>query len=535
MSAEAPITSEPDLYQSNLRLNRTEFALNRIHLMSMPRYLSVVIGTRCNIDCPYCYQAKTGDSLLAREPFGDQLRRELAAFYPYLSTLRIGGGEVFLIPGFEELVEEVSASVNRPIVSVSTNGTLIDDTWAQRIVDLPFQGITVSIDGAKPETYARLRRGASLERVLANVRRLQALKSRRNAQLPELDFFFLVMRSNYREIPMFLQLATDHGIERVSFQMLLVDHRNLGREPGLGAEVAFEPDEVRELHDLARGALGQQRSSFRSINVSGFHSLFESHGLETGFLDEGRFSIYPDNAGKVSTHDARQPPGNEIELCPNPWTLMYVTETGDVHVCFMATPVGNLYETPLIRLWNAPRAVAARADIINGRYEAAACSKLWCSWREGKKSRPPAAAEIRALMDEFKGLTEAALKNPLPATESIEPDRMLVSVRRMLTERNQRIAELESNFVGLCEKNREMLEMADKQNQHLAGRVAALERVATQFTSGGKVALATDVRFGKGLPAKILKKTAIGMAVRSIRILDWAGNRLRQLVNRLCR
>jgi len=528
------MTSEYDLYQFNLRLNRTEFALNRIHLLSMPRYLSVVIGTQCNINCPYCYQTKTGHTLLSPECFGDQLRRELAAFYPYLSTLRIGGGEVFLIPGFQELVEEVSASVNRPIISVSTNGTLIDDSWAERIVDLPFQGITVSIDGAKPETYARLRRGASLEKVLGNVRRLQALKSRRNSQLPELDFFFLVMRSNYREIPLFLQLATEHGIQRVAFQMLLVDHRNLGRDPGLGAEVAFEPGEVKELHDLARTALEQQRARFKSINVSGFHSLFESHGLETGFLDESRFSLYPDNVGSTSAVESGQPEGNEIELCPNPWTLMYVTETGDVHVCFMAAPVGNLYETPLIRLWNAPRAVAARSDIINGRYEAAACSKHWCSWREGRRSRQPAAAGIRTLMVEFRSLTEHALQTPLSATGWSEPDPMLASVRRMLTERNQRIAELESNLVGLCEKNREILEAADKQNQKLAGRVAALEQTAL-FTSERRIDLASEVRFGRGLPAKILKKAAIGAAIRTIQILDRTGNRLRLFVNWLCR
>jgi len=121
-----------ELYRMNLRLNRAEFARRRIVLESMPRYLSVVIGTRCNINCPYCYQEKTGDELLGSGHFGDHLRRELAAFYPYLSTFRIGGGEVFLIPGFEELVAEVSASAARPIISISTNGTLIDETWPRR-------------------------------------------------------------------------------------------------------------------------------------------------------------------------------------------------------------------------------------------------------------------------------------------------------------------------------------------------------------------------------------------------------------------
>ena len=58
------IAAGDELYQANLRLNRAEFALRRTYFASMPRYLSVVIGNRCNINCPYCYQAKTGANFM---------------------------------------------------------------------------------------------------------------------------------------------------------------------------------------------------------------------------------------------------------------------------------------------------------------------------------------------------------------------------------------------------------------------------------------------------------------------------------------
>jgi MoaA/NifB/PqqE/SkfB family radical SAM enzyme len=545
------MTVEEELYASNLKLNRAEFALRRIHLTSMPRYLSIVIGTRCNINCPYCYQVKSGEDLLAPQFFGAHLRRELAAFYPYLSTLRIQGGEVFLIPGFEEFVAEVSACVSRPVISISTNGTLIDDIWAEKIVGIPFKEVTFSIDGATPETYERLRRGASLKEVLANVRRIQDLKTRQKSDLPDVNFFFLVMRSTYREIPLFLQLAKDHGVERVSFQMLLVDERNLSREPKLAAEVDFDQGEVRELYDLTRSAIEGRRGQFRSINVCGFQSLFESHNLETGFLDEGRFSFYPDNeAGNLdftagtgcnaaAIEDVRekresgQTTPDDFRLCPNPWTLMYVTETGAVHICFMATPVGNLYETPLISLWNSPKALAARSAMINGCYGAAGCSKLWCSWREGKTRDQPAQVAILDLIREFKRLSQNAVRAPAPDSELIGSGGIPTAIRRILTERAQRIAELEWNLVTLCEKNQDMLETADKQNQSLAQRVRELERVL-HFTSGENVQLASEARFGRSYLTKLVKKSAIGGAIRSIQTLDWAGNKLRKFVNWIC-
>ena len=68
-------------------------------------------------------------------------------------------------------------------------------------VRTPFRNVTVSIDGGTAETYARLRRGADLGQILANVRRIQHWKRKLGSELPYLDSFFVVMRSNFREIP----------------------------------------------------------------------------------------------------------------------------------------------------------------------------------------------------------------------------------------------------------------------------------------------------------------------------------------------
>ena len=190
-----------EIYQQNLQLSQLEYRRQHIYLRSLPRCLGLVLGNGCNIDCPHCYQAKNGDNLLKPPAIGRELRREFAGFYPHLATLRIQGGEAFAFPGFRELIEDVHASVERPILSVSTNGTLIDEEWAETIVRTPFRNVTVSIDGGTPETYARLRRGADLGQVLANVRRIQHWKRKLASELPYLDSFFVVMRSNFREIP----------------------------------------------------------------------------------------------------------------------------------------------------------------------------------------------------------------------------------------------------------------------------------------------------------------------------------------------
>src|SRR4051794_30321836 len=223
-------------HTENLRLSQLEYEQRHVYLHSRPRCLGLVLGNACNIDCPHCYQAKTGENLLHPPEIGDALRRELMAFYPHLSTLRIQGGEVFAMRGFRELLDDVAATVQRPIVSVATNGTLIDDAWAERLVRTPFADVTVSVDGGTRDTYNRLRRGADLDRVLANIDRVQRWKARLGSERPYLNSFFVVMRSNFREIPQYLELMHRHGMIEVALQTMEVNSQNTSRHPNLQAD-----------------------------------------------------------------------------------------------------------------------------------------------------------------------------------------------------------------------------------------------------------------------------------------------------------
>lgn len=367
-------------YQSNLRLSRLEYAQRHVYLYSRPRCLSLVLGNACNIDCVHCYQAKNSDNLLRPPEVAEALRRELMAFYPYVSTLRIQGGEVLAMRGFRELVDDVTKLVRRPVLSVSTNGTLIDEEWAERMVRAPFSNVTVSIDGGTRATYNRLRKGADLDQVLANIHRVQRWKAKLRSERPYLDSFFVVMRSNFREIPHYLELMCEHGMIDVSLQTMELSSENIARVPTLDVDESItDPSEVRELHAVLGEALGCFRRRFRTIRFSGLQTLFESHGLSAGFLGEDKQGLYPDS-------DDLSDGG--FQLCPNPWTTLFLVENGDAHLCFISQPIGNLYSESLSALWNSPAAVAKRSDMISGRYLASGCSGQYCGWREGKSSLP---------------------------------------------------------------------------------------------------------------------------------------------------
>src|ERR1017187_6074665 len=85
-----------------------------------------------------------------------------STLFPYTTLFR----SVFAIRGFRELIDDVAEVVRRPILSISTKGTLIDDEWAERLVRTPFSNVTLSLAGGTRATHNRLRNGADLDQVL---------------------------------------------------------------------------------------------------------------------------------------------------------------------------------------------------------------------------------------------------------------------------------------------------------------------------------------------------------------------------------
>lgn len=471
------------VYQDNIRLNQIEYRLQHVYLYSMPRCLGLVLANACNIDCIHCYQAKNGDNLLRPAGIGRELRREFLGLYPYLTNLRIQGGETFAIRGFQELIDDVAATTTRPILSVSTNGTLIDENQAEKIVRTPFSNLTVSIDGATPETFARLRSGSHLGEVLDNIDRVRRWKEKLGSPLPVLDSFFVVMRSNFREIPDYLELMSAHGINSVCLQTMELNSENAGRHPTLGAdEVISSPAEIRELHEILARTLDRLRKRFAMVRLSGLQSLFEQEGLDCSFLNEGSEGLYP------ASDELRQGGQDGFELCPNPWTTLFVVENGDVHLCFLAKPVGNLYEAPLAKIWNSPAAGAQRSNMLAGRHREAGCSEQWCSWREGKTPAPPPADLERSLLAELPAARRGA--GELPVLNGDQPS--IAAVRRMIEERNLEIRTAESALRQLeATRESEMAEMnrlcaeAQRHIDHLEEKsraaVADFERLRAEF------------------------------------------------------
>jgi len=186
----------------------------------------------------------------------------------------------------------------------------------------------------------------------------------------------------------------ENGFTDVALQTVEINRSNSTREPLLAQnETITDRRDVADLFRLDARYPAPRPKMFSPGPRQRVANAFRKTWIRRVILLEQEYGLYPDSDGLTTSdagEDNAQTPSNEntFELCPNPWTTLFVAENGGVHLCFLAEPVGNLYEAPLVEIWNSPKAVAKRLRMIQGNYMASGCSSNWCSWREGKAANP---------------------------------------------------------------------------------------------------------------------------------------------------
>ncbi len=136
------------------------------------------VTNRCNLSCVMC-SVNRG----MQRPKADQ---DLSSFVRFLDrnpeleyVLLFQWGEPLLVP---ELPEMIAEATQRGVATmITTNGTLLDETWCRRLLDAGLSRLTLSVDG-NDETHERIR-GIPLEPLRRNLMRLRRMRQERGATL----------------------------------------------------------------------------------------------------------------------------------------------------------------------------------------------------------------------------------------------------------------------------------------------------------------------------------------------------------------
>lgn len=197
---------------------------------SFPSQVMVDITEVCNLGCIHCthpsfklskvYQKSMLDPELNKKMVSEVSSHglNLTKYIRYTSN-----GEPLVHPkSYEMILYAVQNSATK--VTLTTNGTLLDERRMKKLLDTGLHMIDISIDAYHNETYKKVRVGGDLEITKKNVLKLFELNNKSNGST-KIIVSFVEQKENSNEIELFKKFWNDNGADEVLIRKL---HTNSG-------------------------------------------------------------------------------------------------------------------------------------------------------------------------------------------------------------------------------------------------------------------------------------------------------------------
>ena len=178
-----------------------------------PRLVFWELTTGCNLRCIHCRASATDlmspDDLSYEESCA--VIDQLAEYAPFILVL--SGGEPLWRRDVFDLAKRARARNIK--VALATNGTLVDDLMADRIVDAGIRRVAISLDGATSRSHDFFRgQPGAFDAAVAGFRRLRARGM-------SMQVNTTVSQNNIDELPALYQLALDLGADAFHIFLLV--------------------------------------------------------------------------------------------------------------------------------------------------------------------------------------------------------------------------------------------------------------------------------------------------------------------------
>jgi MoaA/NifB/PqqE/SkfB family radical SAM enzyme len=246
----------------------------------IPLSLDLNTLNRCNASCIMCpFAVKYDDHGESLPPY---YRLTVAEYDRITAGLRIQAAH-FVGAYAEPLMnKEIFALVARAKAqgaetAITSNGSLLSRAFSEKLVDAGLDLLTISVHGATKETAEAIMRGVDFDRVLENIRTLQAVKAARGLHRPALQINYVGQRLNVGELTDFVRLAASLRVPTVQFIHLL----DGAAEVDASASLVHYPDLLARSVAAAR-AIAEREHVFLNVSPA-YQSVIDAHeGARTG-------------------------------------------------------------------------------------------------------------------------------------------------------------------------------------------------------------------------------------------------------------
>jgi MoaA/NifB/PqqE/SkfB family radical SAM enzyme len=296
-----------------------------------PVCLYLEVTNRCNLLCETC--PRTFEALEPPADMDWELFTSIINQVPDIARVVLHGvGEPMLVKKLPDMIRYLKA---RGIYTLfNTNGTLLTPKRQRELIETGLDELRVSLDAADAKTFLAVRGKDFFDRIVKNISSFTNLQRAMGAEKPLVSMWLTGLKETIGQLPDFVRLAAEIGVQEVHLQRLVFDEDGFGLARAESA--LFEHTRAEE-----ETAVAQAQVLATSLGVH----LNASGGAEPGLSLKASADERP------------------WATCRRPWSLMYFTAHGRALPCCIAPfsargyenyTLGDATQQSLREIWDSP-------------------------------------------------------------------------------------------------------------------------------------------------------------------------------------
>ena len=307
-----------------------------------PTDINFIVTSKCNLKCIYCdyWKIKTNHELTLNrwKDIVINLKKWIGSYH-----LTISGGEPLLFKDLFGLIK--FASEKEILVTLITNGALVDQDIAKKIVESRVYNLIFSLDGSK-KTNDYIRGKGSYDKTIESINILKKLDTDMGLSLAT-----VISNRNLNEIVPLVKYAKDAGLDYIYFQPLTPNPKAVYKEDWYINNVLW-PTETKKIGLVIDELIVMKKKNYSIANPIDQLKLMKDYFKNPTFSQNRCFvgikNLNVDAAGNITT-------------------------------CFNMESIGNVFNNSIKKSWYSKKAGEIRKKIRNCKR---GCSILNCNYEK---------------------------------------------------------------------------------------------------------------------------------------------------------
>lgn len=324
-----------------------------------PLSVTLLVSYRCNLRCKMCFYYNDVEKDKTCKLIEDRTKDELTLPQIYnlidqchkmkVKVFTIHGGEPLLYPNIFEISKY--ARDKGMLVNFVTNGTLINQSIAQKIITAGINHITFSLDGPRAIHDEVRSISGTFDKLINGIEILKDLEFS-GETIPSISISTYISAINQKHLAKVLRIISSKKIKDWGVGLITYN----------GSKLAFSTKKILGLRgEGGHGNLEGLKDGVKNINLDILNHQREACRVINSHDGYGLNIIFP---SKEAINNYYDPNWNEESMCSYPWSRTVISPYGEVFPCVNLSMVncilGDIKKKSLAKIWNGKKYITFR-------------------------------------------------------------------------------------------------------------------------------------------------------------------------------